>query len=47
LEENLVVFEEPSLKQQCYCSVMGSLGEMRMHLSPELTQIVKTLFAVR
>ena len=30
LEENLVVFEEPAVKQQCYCSVMGSLGEMRM-----------------
>ena len=30
LEENLVVFEQPSLQQQCYCSVMGSLGEMRM-----------------
>jgi hypothetical protein len=30
LEENLIVFEEPSLQQQCYCSVMGSLGEMRM-----------------
>jgi hypothetical protein len=30
VEENLVVFEQPSLWQQCYCSVMGSLGEMRM-----------------
>lgn len=30
VEENLVVFEQPSLRQQCYCSVMGSLGEMRM-----------------
>ena len=29
-EDNLIVFEEPSLKQQCYCSVMGSLGEMHM-----------------
>jgi hypothetical protein len=29
-EENLVVFHEPVANEQCFCSVMGALGEVRM-----------------
>ena len=30
VEENLVVFQEPISNEQCFCSVMGALGEVRV-----------------